>query len=223
MSSSMTLEERFETLMKSCEHLQSQNEEMAAQNDYLRKQLGESFKQKRRELRSSSSSRPPGSARGEEEEEEPHSEGSSSEDVSPRSHGRGRRHSSNFNDFKVDILDFEGKLDPDDFIKWMQIVERIFDYKEIPENKKVKIVALKFWKYASLWWTNLLTKRVRQGKIRTWEKMKAKLKARFLPPSYIQNNYSTLHNLTQGSLSVEEYTREFEKLLIKCDLREAEE
>ena len=72
----MTLEERFETLMKSCEHLQAQNEEMAAQNDYLRKQLGESLKHKRRELRSSSSSRPPGSARGEDEEEEPHSEGS---------------------------------------------------------------------------------------------------------------------------------------------------
>ena len=86
-------------------------------------------------------------------------------------------------------------------------------------------MALKLRKYASLWWTNLLTKRVRQGKgkIRTWEKMKAKLKARFLPPNYIQNNYAALHHLTQGSMSVEEYTREFEKLLIKCDLQEEEE
>ena len=53
--------------------------------------------------------------------------------------------------------------------------------------------------------------------------MKAKLKARFLPPNYIQNNYAALHHLTQGSMSVEEYTREFEKLLIKCDLQEEEE
>ena len=162
----MTLEERFETLMKSCEHLQTQNEEMAAQNDYLRKQLGESLKHKRRELRSSSSSRPPGSARGEEEEEEPLSNGSSSEEASPRSRRRGRRHTSNFNDFKVDISEFEGKLDPDDFTEWLQTVERIFDYKEIPEDKKVKILALKLHKYASLRWTNLLTKRVRQGKER---------------------------------------------------------
>jgi len=29
--------------------------------------------------------------------------------------------------------------------------------------------------------------------------------------------------LTQGNLSVEEYTREFEKLAIKCDLHELEE
>ena len=30
-------------------------------------------------------------------------------------------------------------------------------------------------------------------------------------------------NLTQGSMSVEEYAREFERLMIKCDLQEAEE
>jgi len=89
----------------------------------------------------------------------------------------------------------------------------------------VKVIALKLRKYASLWWTNLLTKRARQGKgkIRTWDKMKTKLKARFLPPKYVQNNYALLHYLTQGSMSVEEYTREFERIMIKCDLQEAEE
>jgi len=30
-------------------------------------------------------------------------------------------------------------------------------------------------------------------------------------------------SLTQGNMSVEEYTREFEKLLIKCDIQEPEE
>jgi len=53
--------------------------------------------------------------------------------------------------------------------------------------------------------------------------MKFKLKARFLPPTYVQDCYSQLHNLTQGDLILEEYTREFEKLVIKCDLLELEE
>ena len=97
---------------------------------------------------------------------EPQSKGSSSEGKSPRHPSRGRRTSSHFNGFKVDILEFEGKLDPDD-LKWMQTVERIFEYKEIPENEKVKLVALKLRKYASLWWTNLLTKRVKQGRERS--------------------------------------------------------
>ena len=206
----------------------NRNAEMANQNIYLRRQLRDSLRQKRRELRSSSSSRPPSSVREEEEREEegePQIGGSSSEEDSARHPRWGRRHPSNFNDFKVDISEFEGKLDPDDFLEWMQTIERIFEYKEIPKDKKVKLIALKLRKYASLWWTNFLTKRVRQGKgkIRTSEKIKTKLKACFLPPNYLQNNYSSLHHLTQGSMSIEEYTREFEKLLIKCDLQEAEE
>jgi len=86
-------------------------------------------------------------------------------------------------------------------------------------------VALRLRKYAFLWWTNLNAKRFREKKARihTWEKMKAKLKARFLPPTYVQDCYSQCYNLTQGNMNVEEYTCEFEKLMIKCDIQEPEE
>jgi len=53
--------------------------------------------------------------------------------------------------------------------------------------------------------------------------MKSKLKAQFLPPSYVQDSYSQVQHLNQGNMCVDEYTREFEKLLIKCDLNELEE
>jgi len=53
--------------------------------------------------------------------------------------------------------------------------------------------------------------------------MKSKLNSRLLPATYLQDSYSQLHNLTKGNLTVEEYTREFEKLLIKCDIQEPEE
>jgi len=121
--------------------------------------------------------------------------------------------------------EFEGKLDPEEFLDWLHTVERIFEYKDVPEDKKVKLVALRLRKYASLWWTNLCAKliRERKTKIRTWEKMKSKLKAHFRPPTYVQDCYSQLHNLTQGNLNVEEYTHEFKKLVIKCDLQEPEE
>ena len=80
-------------------------------------------------------------------------------------------------------------MDPDEFIEWLQIVERIFEFKEISEDKKVKIVALRLRKYGSLWWTNLNAKRTRERKseITTWDKMKAKMKARFLPSTYVQD------------------------------------
>ena len=53
--------------------------------------------------------------------------------------------------------------------------------------------------------------------------MKSKLKSRFLPVVYLQDSYSQLHNLTQGNLTFEEYTREFEKLPIKCYIQEPKE
>ena len=40
--------------------------------------------------------------------------------------------------------------------------------------------------------------------------------------SYLQDNYSQLHNLTQGDMSFDEYAREFVKLLIECDIQEPE-
>jgi len=82
----------------------------------------------------------------------------------------------------------------------------------VPEENKVKLVALKLRKYASIWWANLMVKRARngKGKIRTWAKMRDKLKAKFLPPHYVQDNYLKLHHLKQGTKSMEEHTREFE-------------
>ena len=50
--------------------------------------------------------------------------------------------------------------------------------------------------------------------------MREKLKFKFLSSPYLQDNYLSLHRLKQGSKSLEEYTREFEQLLLKCDLRE---
>jgi len=123
-----------------------------------------------------------------------------------------------------DIPEFEGQLDPDSFLDWLRTVERVFDYKDVPDEKKVKLVALKLRKYASIWWANLVAKRARKdkAKIRSWEQMGDKLKDKFLPSHYIQDNYLKLHNLKQGTKSVEEYIREFEQLLLKCDLKEDE-
>ena len=106
----MTSEERFEPIMKKCEYLQARHEEAVNQHEYLRRELGDSLRQKRRDLRSVSSSRPHGSARGEEDEEGPLSGGSRSEEDSPRHPRRERRQANHSSNFKVDLPEFEGKL-----------------------------------------------------------------------------------------------------------------
>jgi len=75
---------------------------------------------------------------------------SSEEEPRRRPRIRERRPHLSFNDFKVDIPEFEGKLDPDDFLEWMHIVERIIDFREIPKERTVKLVTPKLRKYTSL-------------------------------------------------------------------------
>ena len=156
------------------------------------------------------------------EEEESYPNDSSSEE------GEGGRpfQSSGGNklDFRVDVPKFEGQLDSNLFLDWLRTVERVFDSKDILDEKKVKLVALKLCKYASIWWANLMVKRARKGKgnIRTWVQMRDKLKAKFLPTHYLYDNYLKLCNLKQGTKRVEEYPRDFEQLLLKCDLKEDE-
>ncbi|KAL3532845.1 hypothetical protein ACH5RR_006366 [Cinchona calisaya] len=65
---------------------------------------------------------------------------------------------------KVDIPDFEGQLNLEDFIDWLTAIERVFNHKNIPKYKKVKIVAIKLKKHASIWWENLKRRRDCEGK-----------------------------------------------------------
>ena len=160
-AASMTLEEKFEALMKNYEALRQQHEEIKGQNEYFKRQLGESLKQKRKEIRSSRSSN---SSDSEQEARATLCLSSSSDEEAYGRMRRGRRTTSHHGDIRVEIPEFEGRLDPDEFLEWLQTVERIFDYKEISEGNKVKLVALRLRKYASLWWSNLCAKRARQGK-----------------------------------------------------------
>ncbi|PWA72114.1 hypothetical protein CTI12_AA275430 [Artemisia annua] len=159
-------------------------------------------------------------------EENPFFHSSSSEEVEDYNYqNRGRRNQFREFDIKVNIPEFEGRMQPDEFLDWLHTVERVFDFKEVSDERKVKLVALKLRKYASLWWENLKRQRARDGKrpLRSWEKLKRELKKRFLPESYRQDSFLKLHNLKQNELSCEDYTAEFDHLMIKCDIVEPEE
>lgn len=49
-------------------------------------------------------------------------------------------------DMKVDLPEFEGRIQPDVFINWLNTVERVFDYKVVSDEDKVKMVAIKLIK-----------------------------------------------------------------------------
>ena len=105
------------------------------------------------------------------------------------------------------------------------MVEHVFEYYDYPEREKVKLVATKMCKNASIWSKNMKRQRERDGKkkIQTWGKMKKELKRKYLPFNYCQDIYLKIQNFKQRDLSAEEYSAKFVNLIIKGDLQEAEE
>ncbi|GAU31033.1 hypothetical protein TSUD_214690 [Trifolium subterraneum] len=101
--------------------------------------------------------------------------------------------------------------DEEEFMDWQIDVDRFFDVMDIPENKQVKMVAIRLKSTAAVWWDRLVLQRHRQKKhpIRTWRKMKRLMLERFLPKDYEQILYKMYIECVQGKRSVTEYTAEF--------------
>ncbi|KAL1190113.1 hypothetical protein V5N11_015534 [Cardamine amara subsp. amara] len=161
------------------------------------------------------------------------SQGSDSDHSIEIERGRRRRnhrpqqqqHHHREEEFKVDFPNFEGNLNPDDFLDWIRSMERAFEYNTYDDEKKFKMATLRLKGYASLWWDTTKSQRVREGKtrIRSWEKLKRLMKRRFLPDDYKQDLYLKLTLLQQDKRSLEECTREFDLLQLRCDIQEPQE
>ena len=59
---------------------------------------------------------------------------------------------SNLGSIKMNILTFQGKNDPELYLEWQRKVEHVFDCHNYSEEKKVKLAAVEFIDYASIWW-----------------------------------------------------------------------
>ncbi|GJR74759.1 reverse transcriptase domain-containing protein [Tanacetum coccineum] len=88
---------------------------------------------------------------------------------------------------RVNIPEFDGNtLNPEGFIDWLVTIEEVFEFKEVPKNKRVSLIATKLRGRASAWWQQLKLTRERVGKPRvtSWRKMKKLLRENFIPHNY---------------------------------------
>jgi hypothetical protein len=126
--------------------------------------------------------------------------------------------------FRLDLPEFHGSLSSKDFVDWLNTMERVFEFHEVPEAKKTKLVAIKLRGRASAWWEQLQVQRLRRSKakVQLWVKMKKKLSEQVLPYNYTQQLYQALHSLKQTG-TVEEHGDKFYQLIARIDLMESEE
>ncbi|KAL1218314.1 RNA-directed DNA polymerase-like protein [Cardamine amara subsp. amara] len=127
--------------------------------------------------------------------------------------------------FKLDLPEFTGGLQPEEFLDWINTTEELLEFKEVPDQMRVSLVATRFRGRASAWWQQLKESRVRAGKerISSWEKMKKLMRKAFLPYNYTRTLYTKLQNLRQGTKSVDDYAAEFFSLMARTVLTETEE
>jgi hypothetical protein len=87
---------------------------------------------------------------------------------------------------KIEVLMYEGNLDAEELLDWIRSRDKHFDYEEVDEEKRVKHAVTRLKGHAALWWDELQAKRRSKGKqkIKSWDRMVAKLKAKFMPNDY---------------------------------------
>ena len=108
---------------------------------------------------------------------------------------------------KVKIPNFYGNLTAEEFLDWLSEVDWIFEYMEIPEKCRVRLVVCKLKGEASAWWENLQYRRDIEGRhsMHTWFYMKQLLKQEFLPLDYERILFQQHKRSCQGQRPVREF------------------
>ena len=88
---------------------------------------------------------------------------------------------------KVDVSNFDGRLDPQYYLDWVMSLERYFKWYEMSQERRVRFAAMKLVGQAGQYWSNVerLIALRRQEPIRIWDEMKAKLNHKYLPITFL--------------------------------------
>ena len=126
---------------------------------------------------------------------------------------------------KMDIPVYEGNLDVEELLDQIRALDTYFDYEDVEEDKKVKHVVMRLKGHATFWWDELQADRRCKGKqkIKSWDKMIAKMKEKFIPRDYQITLFRRMQNLRQKLMTVKEYTQEFYRLNIRAGHRESDD
>ena len=122
------------------------------------------------------------------------------------------------------IPTYGGNLNGEELLEWIDALGNHFDYKEVAEEKRVNVAKSRLKGSALVWWNMMQEERLQEGKkkIVSWERMKIRLKAQFLPKDYEVQLHKKLQNLKQRELDVSSYTEEFHKLSLRAKKHENE-
>ena len=110
---------------------------------------------------------------------------------------------------RVEVPIYEGNINVEEIMDWINALNKYFDFEEVEDKKKVRYAVTKLKGNETIWWDELQIYRERRGKpkIKSWDKMLYKIKSQFnMPKYYWLNLIRQLQNLRQQGMIVKEYT-----------------
>ncbi|RVX11312.1 hypothetical protein CK203_019753 [Vitis vinifera] len=107
---------------------------------------------------------------------------------------------------RMEVPDFEGKVDATQFADWLAAIEEYFDWYDMIDDRRVRFAKMKLVGLTKVWWTGVEGDIRRMGlpPISTWQEMKAKLREKYMPTNYYDKLCDQLINLRQNNMSVAE-------------------
>ncbi|RDX69073.1 hypothetical protein CR513_51859, partial [Mucuna pruriens] len=126
---------------------------------------------------------------------------------------------------KMSIPAFQGKNDPEVYLKWERKVEHVFYSHNYSEEKRVKLAVIKFIEYTNICWDQFVNNKHRNGErpICTWEDMKSVIRKRFVSNRYHRDLRRKLKCLTQDSMSVQNNYKEMKIAMTRVNVKEDRE
>ena len=115
---------------------------------------------------------------------------------------------------RIEVPDFEGKVDATQFVDWLVAIEEYFDWYDMMDDRRVRFSKMKLVGLAKIWWTGVEGDIRRMGlpPISMWEEMKAKLREKYMPTNYYDKLCDQLINLRQNNMSVAEHMHKYDEL-----------
>jgi len=134
------------------------------------------------------------------------------------------RHKRSSEDTPVEPTFFDGRNDPEYFVKWLVDVDCYLNWYAIPDARQLEFAVRKLTKQAKTHWIHIQCVRNRsgQGLIKTWKDMIDALRIPYLPPFYYDKMLSKWLSCIQGKRPVKEYIDEFHDFVIRGRLLKPE-
>jgi len=109
---------------------------------------------------------------------------------SVRDYHKGIKPRSHFHsiELKINLPIFYGYNNVEEYIGWEMKVEKLFEFHQVEEFRRLSTATSSFQEYAISWWKQRQydVSIERKYKILNWKKLKACMRRKFVPPSYLE-------------------------------------